>query len=116
MAKHQVILGFHKSSDSSWLQLVIVSQDPKPGILALLELTEELLPGYLVRAPRTVSSAGSSAGSSDSSSSRLGASALRCAVYGGEAALKNHLQVLSRCLEAHESTCDMPPDSSHSTQ
>eukprot|EP00439_Symbiodinium_sp_Y106_P060292 s796_g8.t2 len=94
MEKHQVIFGFLKSGSddpkaSSWLQLLIFSQDPKPGILALLQLSEELLPGRLERMPSD----------SSSSATRLGASCLRAPVYGGEAALARFLRVLPRCLE-----------------
>lgn len=93
MEKHQVIFGFLKSSSdpkaSSWLRLLVFSFDPKPGILALLQLTEELLPGRLERMPIMPTS----------SAKRLGASALRTPVYGGEAALARYLRILPRCLE-----------------
>ncbi|CAE7775511.1 unnamed protein product, partial [Symbiodinium pilosum] len=50
-----VIFGFlrsNKEEPSSWLQLVVIGKNPKPGILALLKLTEELLPGCLERVPQ----------------------------------------------------------------
>ena len=105
MEKHQVIFGFLKSGSddpkaSSWLQLLIFSQDPKPGILALLQLSEELLPGRLERM----------LSDSSSSATRLGASCLRAPVYGGEAALARFLRVLPRCLEARMAWAWPPSD------
>ena len=92
MEKHRAIFGFLEIEEADpWLRLLIFGPDPKPGILALLELTEELLPGSLERAPVR-------------SDALLGASVIRCSVYGGEAALARHLQTLSRCLEAESDT------------
>ncbi|CAE7489569.1 unnamed protein product [Symbiodinium sp. CCMP2456] len=104
MEKYQVIFGFLKSSSddskaSSWLRLLVFSCDPKPGILALLQLSEELLPGRLERMPILCDSFDSSQTSQSSATKRLGCSALRCPVYGGEAALARYLRVLPRCLE-----------------